>query len=205
MLEIKFVDQVLYKSFLEWKVQRHGWITIDLCNVEDQQKKIQLQIKGIAARCEETPLAGWGGGSQHVEKSWRFCGLALRWLKRLTFLYTRWPDGNLEIFWNFHLDGPWPYHGISKILAQLQGEKTSGGVIFWEFHDGVFFVYWEYWISILTMRSMSSLWKNRIDMIYWIGIQCLNVIFGGVGGAAFLVYVLFICFFRDSTCNPLAK
>ena len=204
MLEIKFVDQVLYKSFLESKVQRHGWITIDLCNVEDEQKKIQPQIKVIAARCEETPLAGWGGVSK-CRKIMKVLRVGFEMVETVDFFVYKmarwklWDLLKLPPWWPLAL--PWNLGGILAVAGgENQWWRHFLGVSWW-----CFFVYWEYWISILTMRSMSSLWKNRIDMIYWIGIQCLNVIFGGVGGAAFLVYVLFICFFRDSTCNPLAK
>ena len=150
LLDICAWDQVCRSSSIQKasriKVQRHGWITIDLCNVEDQQNKYSHKSR---APCMVWGNTGASNGVQALE--------------------------TVRSFETSTLMALGPTMESRRNSRSCRGKKGSGGVIFWEFHDGVFVVYWEYWISILTMRSMSSLWKNRIDMVYWIVIQCLNV------------------------------
>ena len=100
-----------------------------------------------------------GGGSQNVSftLTCRFCGLAfLDGWDGCFFVYKDGP-WNLEIFWNFHLKNeslPWIFLEFSQNCGAT---KTVLALFSGSFKHGVFVVYWEYWISILTMRSMSSL------------------------------------------------
>ena len=161
LLDICAWDQVCRSSSIQKasriKVQRHGWITIDLCNVEDQQKKAATN-QGPLAWCEETlaPQMGF-----RPLKPWDLFINIPPW----------WP---LALPWN--LWGTRAVAGKKPVVASFSGSFMMVFLL----STGNTESQSSRCDRCLPFGRIGSTWSIGL-------LSSVSMFFGGVGGAAFLV------------------